>query len=134
MRSPNPSSSRITPRRWMISTSMIYRSLLRGTPRSRWAIPCQTRNFWSTSSARLRGVAEPDRPHPKVSGRVAVQLDVVDQERRPRVHLQALQRELIDLRLRLAEADERGVDHDLEDLIDGELGAPQLLPFADVVR
>ena len=46
-----------------------------------------------------------------------------------------LERELVDRRVGLAQADERGVHHQLEELVDlGQLRAPERLPLADVVR
>src|SRR3954454_21475319 len=84
---------------------------------------------------RLPVVDEVDRGHPERLGRLAVDLRVVDEDALlGRDPVKARDRQLVDLVVRLAHADEGRVDDGLEDLVDGELRPPERLPLPDVVR
>ncbi len=74
---------------------------------------------------RLRSLRSPGRwtetrrrAAPSARAAIAVRLDVVDEHRLIGCRPEALERDLVDLRLGLARADERGVDDDVEDLVD----------------
>ena len=72
--------------------------------------------------------------HPQLAGGLDVRLDVVDEQALAgRRAAEALERELVDLGLRLAHADEGRVDDQLEDLVHRQHRAPQRLPLAHVV-
>src|SRR5215204_5121817 len=75
--------------------------------------------------------------HAERAGGLAVQLEVVHEHAigSRDAAAEALERELEDPRVGLAHADEGGVDHHLEELVDlAELRAPERLPLANVVR
>ena len=84
---------------------------------------------------RLLVVPEVDGAHAKPLSGVHVHLDVVDEKAvgRPDAVAQPLDRELVDLGLRLSHADEPGIDDHLEDLINRDHRAPVRLPLAHVV-
>ena len=72
--------------------------------------------------------------HPELAGRVAVDLEVVDEQAVAALgQPEPLERQLVDLGIGLAHPDERRVDDQLEDLVDREHRAPQRLPLAHVV-
>src|ERR1044072_7780850 len=68
---------------------------------------------------RLLGVLEADRRHPEGARALAVDVEVVEEDAflRTQPLAEALERQLVDLRLGLAHADEGGVDDQLEDLV-----------------
>ena len=66
----------------------------------------------------LGGVVELDGVHAQRGGRVAVDLDVVDEHALGRLHAEALAASAVDRRVGLAHPDERRVDDELEDLVD----------------
>src|SRR5580700_7601125 len=79
---------------------------------------------------RLLGRSEPDRGDAEPARAVAVELDVVDEDRLLGGGAEALERDLVDLWLGLAAPDERRVDDHVEDLVDGGHRAPVRLPLA----
>ena len=70
---------------------------------------------------------------PTAARALAVDLDVVDEQRRLRRGAEPLERDLVDPRLGLPASHERRVDDHVEDLVDREHRAPVRLPLADVV-